>query len=286
VAPATLRTWSRRYGVGPVDHVPGRHRRYTVADVAQLEAFCALVANGLTLTSAAQLVRGSPVRSTEQAPETADSPNTRPPHPGAREAVRGLLSAVLRLDADTVTRTVERCIATAGVVQAWDLLCVPALVEVGRRTATSGGCIDAEHLLSSTLSAVLHRVTGPPPGPGRGVLLSCAPGERHTLALEALHAALTERAAPVRSLGADLPIPALRDAVHRTHPFAVVIWAQSDRTARVGQLARLHSPDSTAVVAVGPGWARRQLPPGVLSADTLSAAIALLLLPGAGAATA
>jgi MerR family transcriptional regulator, light-induced transcriptional regulator len=88
-------------------------------------------------------------------------------------------------------------------------------------------------------------------------------------ALEALHAALTERAAPVRNLGADLPIPALRDAVHRTHPFAVVIWAQTDRTARVGQLAQLHSPDSTAVVAVGPGWARRRLPP-VFAAPTPS----------------
>ena len=273
VATTTLRTWSRRYGIGPVEHVPGRHRRYTAADVSQLEAFCALVADGLTPTSAAQLVRTTPARSTEQAPDTADSPRTRPPRLGDQAAVRGLVSAALRLDADTVCRTVERCIATAGVVQAWDLLCVPALVEMGRRTATSGGCIDAEHLLSATLSAVLHRITGPPPVPGRGALLSCAPGERHTLALEALHAALTERGAPVRNLGADLPIPALRDAVHRTRPFAVVIWAQTERTARVGQLAQLHTPDSTNVVAVGPGWARRRLPPGVLSADTLPAAI-------------
>jgi hypothetical protein len=177
------------------------------------------------------------------------------------------------LDDNTVTRTVERCIAAAGVVPAWDQLCVPALVEMGRRTATSGRCIDAEHLLSATLSAVLHRVSGPPPAPGRGALLSCASGERHTLALEALHAALTERGASVRNLGADVPIPALRDAVHRTRPWAVVIWAQTERTARVGQLAQLHSPDSAGVVAVGPGWARLRLPRGVLSADTLSAAI-------------
>ena len=46
VATTTLRTFSRRYGVGPVDHVPGRRRRYTAADVLQLEAFCALVADG------------------------------------------------------------------------------------------------------------------------------------------------------------------------------------------------------------------------------------------------
>ncbi|HVL85200.1 MAG TPA: MerR family transcriptional regulator, partial [Pseudonocardia sp.] len=37
VAPATLRTWDRRYGIGPSGHVPGRHRRYSADDVARLE---------------------------------------------------------------------------------------------------------------------------------------------------------------------------------------------------------------------------------------------------------
>src|SRR3954449_10227971 len=37
VAPATLRTWDRRYGLGPSSHEAGSHRRYTPADVARLE---------------------------------------------------------------------------------------------------------------------------------------------------------------------------------------------------------------------------------------------------------
>ena len=151
----------------------------------------------------------------------------RAPRTGDRAAVQGLLSAVLRLDAATVTHTVEHWIAATGVVQAWDRLCVPELVEMGKRTETGGACIDAEHLLSVTLSTALHRVTGPAaPAAGRGVLLSCAPGERHTLALEALFAALTERCAPVRTLGADLPTRALVDAVRRTRPAAVAVWAR------------------------------------------------------------
>ena len=28
VAPATLRTWDRRYGLGPSSHEAGEHRRY------------------------------------------------------------------------------------------------------------------------------------------------------------------------------------------------------------------------------------------------------------------
>lgn len=37
IAPATLRTWDRRYGIGPTDHAAGRHRRYSAEDVARLE---------------------------------------------------------------------------------------------------------------------------------------------------------------------------------------------------------------------------------------------------------
>ena len=37
IAPATLRTWDRRYGVGPAEHTRGRHRTYSAADMARLE---------------------------------------------------------------------------------------------------------------------------------------------------------------------------------------------------------------------------------------------------------
>ena len=40
----------------------------------------------------------------------------------------------LELDADTTARTLERRIADAGVVEAGEAMCVPALVEVGGRT--------------------------------------------------------------------------------------------------------------------------------------------------------
>jgi DNA-binding transcriptional MerR regulator len=275
VATTTLRTWSRRYGIGPADHEPGRHRRYTAADVAQLEALCALVADGLTPASAAQLIRGGAGRTPQGGGEES---RTRPPEVEDRAAVRGLLSAVLRLDADTVTRTVERRIAAVGVVEAWETLCVPALVEVGRQSGT-GTCIDAEHLFSFAISAALHRVTGAvQPGSRRGALLSCAVGERHTLALEALRAALAERAAPVRALGADLPTAALSNAVRRTHPGVVALWAQTERTARPGALAQLRALGVPTVLALGPGWARRRIPDGVLTADTLHDAV-LMILP-------
>ena len=37
VAVTTVRTWDRRYGLGPSYREPGRHRRYSQDDLARLE---------------------------------------------------------------------------------------------------------------------------------------------------------------------------------------------------------------------------------------------------------
>ena len=43
VAPATLRTWDRRYGLGPSAHEAGEHRRYCPNDLAQLTVMRRLI---------------------------------------------------------------------------------------------------------------------------------------------------------------------------------------------------------------------------------------------------
>lgn len=56
VAPATLRTWDRRYGLGPTLHEPGAHRRYSVTDLARLETMRRLVLDGVPPAESARLV--------------------------------------------------------------------------------------------------------------------------------------------------------------------------------------------------------------------------------------
>ncbi|WP_157128731.1 MerR family transcriptional regulator, partial [Nocardia amamiensis] len=43
---ATLRSWNRRYDIGPPQDRPGRHRLYTEADIAVLERMLALIRAG------------------------------------------------------------------------------------------------------------------------------------------------------------------------------------------------------------------------------------------------
>ena len=54
VAPATLRTWDRRYGLGPSEHSSGEHRRYNLNDLARLTLMRKLVISGVSPAEAAQ----------------------------------------------------------------------------------------------------------------------------------------------------------------------------------------------------------------------------------------
>ncbi len=53
VAPATLRTWARRYGLGPSEHEVGSHRRYSPDDLARLLVMRRLTLEGVPPVAAA-----------------------------------------------------------------------------------------------------------------------------------------------------------------------------------------------------------------------------------------
>ena len=59
IAPGTLRTWDRRYGVGPTDHTRGRHRRYSAADMARLELMQHALVQGAAPAEAARYARSA-----------------------------------------------------------------------------------------------------------------------------------------------------------------------------------------------------------------------------------
>ncbi|MEG9227031.1 MerR family transcriptional regulator [Aeromicrobium sp. Sec7.5] len=63
VAAATLRTWDRRYGVGPAERTDGGHRRYTTPDIDRVRTMADLIAAGASPESAARAVldAGPPV---------------------------------------------------------------------------------------------------------------------------------------------------------------------------------------------------------------------------------
>jgi hypothetical protein len=273
VAPATLRTWDRRYGLGPSDHAAGEHRRYAPADIARLDVMRRLVQDGAPPAEAARIAvqhlpaatgATTPVPARTAAVATLEAPTDRPGTPGGRilalpgagPEVRGLARAAMMLDAAAAWAAVELAVRRDGVAAAWNELLRPVLVGIGARWECTGTGVEVEHLLTETAIGVLRaRGRAPEPVNGRPVLLACAPGEQHCLPLTALAAALAEHRIGVRLLGGGLPEEALAAAVRRTGAAVVLVFAQLAEAARPAVLTALPTlrPPVT-VLAGGSGW--------------------------------
>ncbi|MFE6919231.1 MerR family transcriptional regulator [Streptomyces rubiginosohelvolus] len=292
VAPTTIRTWDRRYGIGPARHVGGRHRRWAASDVKLLERMCALTATGMPPAEAALQVR------TELRPPdvTTRDLGELPPRVGVpsragsglrlgavRQECKGVARAALRLDAAALDHLLDAAIAKHGIVSAWVEVMMPTLQAVGRKWESSGErYIEVEHFLSWHVSGALRRCTPPAEvRPGGVTVIACVPGDSHTLPSEALAAALTERGLQVRMFGPSLPAQTLIAAVRRTGPAAVALWAQS-RTTASPPLARHVSEMEwgvrgarrrPTVLTLGPGWMGQKVP-GLLHPPGLTEAVA------------
>ncbi|MGW8888111.1 MerR family transcriptional regulator [Streptomyces sp. NPDC055749] len=301
VAPTTVRSWDRRYGLGPPTHAGGKHRRWTTEDIARLERMCALTATGLPPAEAARLALEERPTDLASAPRKAAPPGVargtarKPARSRARTGLqlgdvrqecRGLARAALRLDAGVLDELLDAVIADYGLVTAWSEVIMPTLQAVGRKWESAGErYVEVEHFLSWHVSGALRRCAPPAAAERSGAttLLACVPGENHTLPLEVLAAVLAERGLPVRMFGAALPAEALVEAVRRTGPAAVGLWAQSRTTAsrplahHVATMewgvrgARRHP----VVLTLGPGWAGKTVP-GLLRPTGLAEAITAL----------
>ncbi|MEU0161712.1 MerR family transcriptional regulator [Streptomyces sp. NPDC006261] len=291
VAPTTLRSWDHRYGIGPASRERGRHRRWTPADIRLLECMCRLTNAGMPPAEAARAALAAasadaPARPDEQKNRDGQPPSRAPgalPIGRARRECRGLAGAAVRLDAQAMDELLAAAIERYGLLAAWESVIMPTLHAVGRKWEAAGErYVEVEHLLSWHVSSALRRAASQgEPVAGSGVsLLACTPGESHTLALEALAAGLAQQGLPVRMFGAALPVEAMEEAVRRTGPAAVVLWAQSRSTASRALAARVESIEwgvrgarrRPVVLVAGPGWAG-QLPPGARHPSGLAEAL-------------
>ncbi|MFF1672198.1 B12-binding domain-containing protein, partial [Nocardiopsis flavescens] len=176
--------------------------------------------------------------------------------------IQGVARAAMRLDADLVEELVGRALRADGVVAAWEGLAMPLLYGMGRKWEETRRYVEVEHLLSWCVSSALRRVAASGPAPThrvRPVVLACGPAEMHSLPVEALAAALRERALPHLVLGACTPVAATERAVRRTAPRAVVLWSQvggaGDLSAlRAAAVAAARSPQAVRVYTAGAGW--------------------------------
>jgi len=243
---------------------------------------------------AGEAARSVLAATTPTTPWGPDDPRPRMRLPTAvSPATPRLTGAALSLDGPSVSRLIGHELTTRGVVATWDGLLRPALVAVSEGWSDHPHTIAVEHLLSHTITAALNAFRPPGPQASRPdvgpILLACAPEEQHELPVTVLAAALAERGVSPTVLGARTPrtatlIAAALSASDVEHdPGApdllahVSVFCLLPDYADPGFLTGL--ADQVRVVAAGPGWAGKALPPTVHRANSLGAALRALLGP-------
>ncbi|MEJ5944402.1 MerR family transcriptional regulator [Pseudokineococcus basanitobsidens] len=293
VAPATLRTWARRYGLGPSAHTAGAHRQYSLADLDRLMVMRRMTLEGYSPAEAARVALQAPVPATAGATAGTTSGTTGSGGPGAgarrgpppawttTPSVRSLARAASALEQAECARQLEAHTAVGGVLETWTSLVRPVLQVLSDRVgAVAPGRSPALVLEAALLQALRSAAEGGPDDGARGV----GEGPARTLVLSPCAADPPQPAAGPPAAAADLLAHVVAAALREhgvassvlpgAHPAerAAAVAEQVDATTlllvadtpvpadRVDETARLVDPRGARVVLVGRGWEAAVVP--------------------------
>lgn len=262
----TIRSWERRYGFPVPDRTRGSHRRYSIEEIEQLREVRDRITRGEHARDAIVAVRehgvALPVRS------------------GYLEAFAEAADA---MDTDRLHDTLRKAADHLGVNRAITEIALPGMRGVGSRWKAGLTDISNEHAASQVAHRWLGSIAayGPPPRRGSTIVLAAAPGEQHTIGLEAFAVLLGRRGWPTCLLGADTPVASLMAAVRGASAAGVVITAHRSviRRGAIAALAATHRLRGVASFYGGNAFAaeRTRLDvPGIYLGDDLLAAADLL----------
>lgn len=257
LAPSTLRTWDRRYGIGPSQRTEGGHRRYDEVDIQRVRLMAQLTGRGVPASTAARVATSIDAPALASALGPGPGGATLGEH-AAESTIEAIISSAAALDADGLSRLYQRVTRESDLISAWTGVLAPALRRIGERWSGGSIGVDSEHLASELLVNELRsltqanraRVAG-----RRRVVLASADEEQHYLPLVAIEAELSLQGVGCVFLGPRVPVDALLDLLGRTAPPVVFLWASLMRPADDSlwrSLAAAERP--TTLVVGGPGW--------------------------------
>ena len=249
VAPATLRTWDRRYGLGPSEHTEGEHRRYCPHDLAKLTMMRRLIVAGVAPAEAA--AQAKECREVVEVTELVKGFEDR------EEVVNAIYKALQSFDRTFVEETLAHEIESYGIENTWSEVIAPTLFIIGKDWEDNQSGIEIEHLFSEILKRIFlsRTIELKQPLNARPVLLAAVGEELHSLPLYVLAAALCERNIDTYVLGARTPLTALSTMVTRCAPPAIFLWAQLPKNAETKYWQDIPAiRPAPRVVIGGPGW--------------------------------
>lgn len=282
VAPATLRTWDRRYGLGPSERSAGSHRRYTRDDVLRLLVMQRLTIEGVAPADAARAAleadleveranrdravieqeearrraahQGGPGRPEPRVVHFAPRADAAPAQVGPSDVVE----AALAFDEGRLAELLA--IGAADDILAWwTNLVVPALAKLSERTVLAK---PGESFLPPLVAAGLralrdrqaaheHEFGTPHPSQMRRIVLVFIPqDEPHPLAAHTLASALTARGVMARVVVGRTDAHRVQEIVAMVRPVAVALVALNP-SPDLGIVENLHANEPELPIFVG-----------------------------------
>ena len=260
ISASTLRTWERRYGIGPTHRTAGGHRRYTETDIERVMLIKALIARGAPPMEAARMAQSTSIDGLAKALVEAagDDHGDDLDHP---EVVDGIIAASRDYEPERIRSLVGGALRRDGAIDAWTGVIAPALIRIGREWSEGRLGIEAEHLTSEVVVGELRahtRAAGRLDSSGPTIVLASAESDLHSMPLIALEAALADAGRACHVLGAQFPAKALASMTANLRPTIVFVWASLPRTEddEMWQVVTSMVPPTTAILG-GPGWPDR-----------------------------
>lgn len=267
IAPATLRTWDRRYGLGPSHHEVGRHRKYSSSDLAKLTFMRRLIVSGV-----------APAHAAEQAKSYKGEIGLRKVIQRAgkkgsnEDLVSSLLTAANALDGQYLDAAIVDYLKRSGVVSTWQEILVPLFNHIGAQWEETENGVEVEHLVSEIVKRHLNSVGFQKAISARPVLLAAVHEEQHCLALYALRAALNERGIPAHFLGPRTPLIAIAGLVKKVAPPAIFLWALLPENADPRFIRNIPAVrPAPRIIIGGPGWDLKKCKDAVFAPDLATA---------------
>ncbi len=225
----TIRSWERRYGLARTARTEGGHRRYLAQEIDDLTRMRDEISRGRRPSEAAILVRDA-VAETE-------------PY---RSIIDEYLSVADTMDARELDALLDDCRDRFGLDETICRVLLPGMRQVGVAWQTGRCDVSQEQLLTRATRRWLQKVLslGPTPWERDMIVLSCGPGDLHTVGLEAMEVLLAQRGWACHPLGERIPEPVLRAAITRTGAAATIVVSHL-ATHRRATIAALQSAAST-----------------------------------------
>ena len=225
VTASTLRTWERRYGVGPSFRTQGGHRRYTERDIDRVELMRRLVARGVSAQDAARVART--IARDELDLALTDEVNRAPARLAPEDLVDAVMAAVVTGDLERLSQLYAGLLRQGRLTDAWRDVFSPSLVRMSLErsvgTLNAGAATAATDVLIRELRALVAVERLPDTG-HIGILFARNVPEVEAIPLLVLEAALVQAGVSTQSVGPEVGGRSIASLATRLRPDVVVTW--------------------------------------------------------------